>query len=647
MTLRKKTLIIVCLAAVLPLIVLAQIYSAVAASYYDEQAKDSVVACASLTGSSLMLSTDSFIDLSEKIAAHNDIHKYLLGDSSAEQINTVRSELELALSLNSAIKSIYITNAEYNVLISTDIGLVYKTLKPQKRHIKLLSEGKSALLGGSRKTFSAIVPVMNNAGSMIGCVGVVFDSAALSELIPQDSGVDQRFMAILDANSNVIVSSEGYTFNRFGELENISDLNSKIIANDSADDGKAFFYTISGKTRVGYMAHLNSSGWMVFYSSAYSKPQITPIILILICMFSAAAMYVYISKNIFVPLNTLLTGVQRLKDENYSQRLPYIRDGEFDGISSAFNVLLAHIEQDHKELLIKEKRHRIVNELSNSIILEFNIETGTLECSPNGAQLAGYPECFDNFPLPFVKMETVHRDDAELFSNLFNEMLCGRHRGEIDVRLHNINGSYRWYQFLMTTIIDDVTLRPLRIVGKLNDIDDEKRSTDILRYKANRDSLTGIYNKGATHALILERLEMRRDNEHDAMLIMDIDNFKRVNDGYGHQKGDEIISKVAAAISANFRAEDIVGRMGGDEFMVMMCDVNSKEIVRSRTQRLIDTVNEIPLDEEKGDYMGLSIGIALCPQDGEKYDELYSAADNAAYTAKHNGKNGFAFYKED
>lgn len=643
MSLRRKTLIALCIIAVVPLLLTAQLYAMFANADSKERAKDAAVSCAAIAKNAVEISTNSVLTDVTYLASLQSIEQYFTHRTA--QSSEIYSLLLLYCINSAAINDIYITDAEYNVLISTNNDLVGNEMMPQKRQRGILQTGKPVLLGGSREYFSGIAPAKNGDGAILGYVGGTFDSTVFSTL-SLTGDTENCFITIIDASGNVIASSSSYTFNRLNDLDNISDLSAKIIKNHSSDTTLPFFYTINGEERAAYVAQLDGSNWTVLCSYIYNEPQAPWVLLIIICVAVAFGLCFFIAKNVFGPLDTLLSGVKRLTDENYSQRLPYIRDGEFDGISSAFNALLARIEVDHKELLIKEKRHRIVNELSNSIIFEFNIETGLLECSPNGTQLAGYPECFDNFPLPFVNTETVHKDDAELFSNTFNEMLCGRHKGEIEIRLHNANGSYRWYQLLMTTITDDVTLRPLRIVGKLNDIDDERRSTDILRYKANRDSLTGLYNKGATHALILERLEMRRDNEHDALLIMDIDNFKRVNDGYGHQKGDSILAQVSAAISRTFRAEDIVGRMGGDEFMVMMCDVGNREIINSRAQKLVAAINKIPLDEENGDYMSLSVGIALCPQDGEEYDELYAAADTAAYATKHNGKNGFAFYDE-
>ena len=123
-----------------------------------------------------------------------------------------------------------------------------------------------------------------------------------------------------------------------------------------------------------------------------------------------------------------------------------------------------------------------------------------------------------------------------------------------------------------------------------------------------------------------------------ACLFIDVDDFKGVNDRLGHQVGDRVLVQLASLLQRTFRQSDVVGRYGGDEFLVWMRDAPSPQLVEHRAQQLCESVaacEDFPTS--------ISVGVALWPQDGSDYDELLHAADQALYTAKGAGKNRVAF----
>lgn len=131
------------------------------------------------------------------------------------------------------------------------------------------------------------------------------------------------------------------------------------------------------------------------------------------------------------------------------------------------------------------------------------------------------------------------------------------------------------------------------------------------------------------------------------LLFIDLDNFKTVNDTLGHRYGDKVLCSVAECFRQALRTSDIIGRVGGDEFVAFLSGVTSVGEAGECAGRLCQAVSRIPDLELKGCGLSCSIGGAVCPRDGRDYDSLLIKADIAVYEAKRRGKNQFAFYEPD
>ena len=168
-----------------------------------------------------------------------------------------------------------------------------------------------------------------------------------------------------------------------------------------------------------------------------------------------------------------------------------------------------------------------------------------------------------------------------------------------------------------------------------------------LRHDAQTDGLTGTLNKRATEARINEILD-QMPQEKGTFIILDVDKFKEVNDHYGHAVGDIVLSTLGQTLRNHFRENDIIGRIGGDEFVIYMCKTESKERAVTRIRALADTVKNLSFAEMNGQHITISIGIAFAPEHGNNYMDLYKNADTALYETKQNGRDGyFLFQKQD
>ena len=169
-----------------------------------------------------------------------------------------------------------------------------------------------------------------------------------------------------------------------------------------------------------------------------------------------------------------------------------------------------------------------------------------------------------------------------------------------------------------------------------------KQNEGLIR-TAELDGLTGAYNKRATEAYINKILTQMPD-EKGTFVILDVDKFKDVNDRYGHAAGDTVLHELAKTFFRHFRKDDIIGRIGGDEFVIYMRNIESKEIASARVKNLIENVRSLPFEEMNGNHVTISVGIAFVPEAGNCYMDLYKNADTALYETKQNGKDGYHVY---
>ena len=182
----------------------------------------------------------------------------------------------------------------------------------------------------------------------------------------------------------------------------------------------------------------------------------------------------------------------------------------------------------------------------------------------------------------------------------------------------------------------------------ISDIDDVKRAQHNLICAAEKDSMTGLLNHDATIEHITHYLEMDGSGGTHALFMIDVDNFKKVNDTLGHQTGDDVITDIASAIRKTFRDTDIVGRIGGDEFMALMKNAGGIRIAAKKAAELIGAL-QYDLRTAAGPIeLSGSVGVSLFQGDGKSFDSLYSEADAALYKAKSCGKKRYAFaYSKD
>jgi diguanylate cyclase (GGDEF)-like protein/PAS domain S-box-containing protein len=238
------------------------------------------------------------------------------------------------------------------------------------------------------------------------------------------------------------------------------------------------------------------------------------------------------------------------------------------------------------------------------------------------------------------------RHDRRFFEEMWEAInRSGRWHGELWNRTKS--GEVRPYLMTISALRDDREM-VLNYVGVMRDISTIKQSQQQLEYMANYDELTGLGNRNLFYTRLKVGIEKAsRHRRQLAVVFVDLDNFKVINDTLGHDVGDVLLSEIAKRIKSCVRQEDVVCRLGGDEFTVYIEDFVDAQSLVGTAQRLTQAVSEPCRISGHDIFVTASVGISIYPNDGQTMSELLKNADTAMYKAKEQGKNGFQFFRED
>ncbi len=299
-----------------------------------------------------------------------------------------------------------------------------------------------------------------------------------------------------------------------------------------------------------------------------------------------------------------------------------------------------------EELELERKRKEMISSLFDDWIYEYDVKENRVITINRNSQYASGSGQETQGGVEFLSLEDLHPEDKEAFSLCCQHAIRDGQSGYTEARVM-VDDEYRWMSFV-AKVLTDKSGNPLSVVGKISDIDAKKREELRLKEKAMRDAMTGLYNRAAFQEKAEEFLEKihKESTLTPAVLIIDIDRFKQINDQFGHLYGDTIIMSMANSLQSAFDEDAIIGRFGGDEFVVLLFDF-TREMLVERLEFLYDQFRKRIAQDEEGQKISASIGISSYGEDGTDLEELIKNADNALYYIKENGRNGYAFCTEE
>lgn len=300
------------------------------------------------------------------------------------------------------------------------------------------------------------------------------------------------------------------------------------------------------------------------------------------------------------------------------------------------------VKEFNEKLLLDEKVMLIAAEKSGLVIMNYVIESKELRFINKKLGDMAFPEKAHNLPEVFEKYFPENQGLSKQLEKIFESMKKDKGRRDFLISFMK-DGAMKYFRIQLVTPVDEKgNIR--QCIGMLEDYTEKQK----IRDKADRDPLTGLYNRNSSR----ERIEILRKTFEQgegivhAYVILDIDNFKVLNDTLGHQTGDKALQDIADIMLRHFRSYDVVGRLGGDEFIVFMKNI-PREAVSRNISSLLKKLDRTYEKGGKSVEITASAGIALISDADVEFHEMYRRADEALYQVKKDRKNGFEIYEEE
>lgn len=333
-------------------------------------------------------------------------------------------------------------------------------------------------------------------------------------------------------------------------------------------------------------------------------------------------------------------------------------------MGTAFLLLLAglywfnkkvqeELQTSHTEAVSSEELMRIAIQESKQIVFEYDINTKRLW------KKAGVENCLlsnsvmSRIPESVLEKNLIAESSVEDFKDIFEQI----QEKEVLEKIIKVKAEnqIQWFKIIIKNIFDGKH-HILNTVGIIEDVTEKKVQEELLqegqkenqnlKERAEKDGLTGLYNAATVKMKVQEFLASSRCKEGTHLFVlMDLDNFKQINDTFGHQYGDQVLKEVADTLRRKFRRDDILGRLGGDEFAALLLNATSFEVMDPVFLELCAALKKTYTKDGKSVTISASFGIAEAPEYGTTFEELYEKSDLMLYKVKEDSKNGYQAYK--
>ena len=489
------------------------------------------------------------------------------------------------------------------------------------------------------------------AGYVVAIVSAGPDSAVMKALSGQFVNLSGASFMIVDKNGVAVNYKQSGSINKeFAGSALQSDIaqffdtsNSGYSDLKNSKDIKSIKGSASGSTYFVGLAGTDVMNWRWVASAdnaAFSQFSTTTNLLGWVVV-AASAVVFSIASLLVIGRNGMLKTMTEISEAEGSTDIRFKvtnRRSELGEIQTSFNELL-------DEVFLSEERHRTIAELSDNMLFEWDFHKERMYASKN--MLAKFDIDTDSATLSNGKFidSLMSQDDAEKYKRDMNGLLKNKNGYSAEYQLKTKSGAVIWVS-LRAVCITDRLGEPLRVIGVMTDIDNEKKLELQLSERASYDFLSQLYNRNTFIRNLTSEIE-RRGTKRVAVSFIDVDDFKFINDRYGHTIGDEVIRFVADTIRT--KVDDrggFAGRFGGDEFV--LCFTNQDDIANIENISM-DIINELYEGYTTADGamhidVKASIGVAFCPEHTEDVNELLSFADTAMYFVKKNGKTNYHIY---
>ena len=575
----------------------------------------------------------------QKMQGHNDI---FLFDTDGNVVYSVTKHDEFTLNVHS------------KAWTNTSLGNVYESIRDNPvAGFQAYSEFNASHAFKGQASSYAATAMLNAGGQLIGIIAIEVPISRINELMQMSVQLGNSGETYL-VGSDLLMRSDS----RFSEQSTILKVQANTLTSRRALSGQSgiiFAPNYRGVEVLSAYAPFDYLGSRWAILAEVDKAEIiAPLLrmqkLLIINSLLATALIsligLLVARHLSKPITILSRVISELANDDLKQHVPYTeRDDEIGQIGKALLVLKQHAGQRkraERALLNHQAMLAEAQIIANIGSWSWDIKNNEQQWSEQLFKIYGY-EPMDDIPIHQALERGIHPEDIANFREYLANTQDPEGATQLEYRIIQPNGEVRLLRSEHKRLLDAKD-KVTRIVGTVLDITETRAAEKQIQYLANHDSLTDL----PSLRLARDRLDSafavaERHNTKVAVMFVDLDGFKLINDNHGHDAGDIVLVEIARRLSHCVRKTDTVARIGGDEFLVIQVDIRCENAAKNVAKKIIDTVKEPITIGDEVVYVGASVGIALYPDHGVDAETLLKKSDDAMYNVKRDGKNNFDF----
>lgn len=379
--------------------------------------------------------------------------------------------------------------------------------------------------------------------------------------------------------------------------------------------------------------------------------------IILIAVIASIGLSLWTAHKIIRPISLLADSMDAITKKEWDGAVTsHTRIKELNELSLAFNLMRETLKKTMKQLSDevheRQQAQMLMHESQDRYrTLVENMPIGVLRIGIDGILIAANPAFRFMFGLRTGDTSTVSSRelfvDSEKIAILTRDLVSKGILKNVEVECKKKDGTTFWGSLIIRSVVDD-NGEVIHFDGTIQDVTEQKKTAETLQYLATHDILTSIPNRAFFENQLSQAITLAKYRGTGlAVLFIDLDDFKIVNDTFGHLKGDRLLQLVAQRISSCVRVSDMVARFGGDEFAIFLDGLSRDMNIRPILEKIMAALSQPFYMEGREVYVTASIGASVFPEDGDDLETLIQNADHAMYRSKITGKNNYNFSQSD
>ena len=609
---------------------------------------------------------ENFVAETKRLAADPELREYAAsiasGDANYEEetedyLNVVE-KMELFKSYDEAVKKVMIMENSGIIIASTNPAEKGRRFADYRDvfNMSTVNNGVSSFSmtssasGAPTPEFSISKLIYDNENEKCGVLYVTYDTINIQKYL-NNVKFDKYTTAALMDGSGWILEYPYKSLKKYNMNANYSPYASYLesILGGSGDSLLEVMTNVGrgASEKLYYTSRVSNSGWYLLtvtdksgLDSTIDKFSSKINLIAAASIFAALILTIMFAMRFTAPVDEIIRVFAEKQKGNANVHFDIRSNDEFRQIGTAFNSMFDNIFES-------EQRYRTIVEMTYNIIFEINYKKGTVFVSKNFNKKFSFRPKDDTLQESFLYKLRIHKDDKARYMADLEKILGPANFMQSEYRVKSIYGDFIWIMIKATKFYDRNEV-PTKIVGVIVDIDREKKSEMHLLQRASYDNLTQLYNRETFLKSLANEIEISTVKKSlDAVMFIDLDDFKFFNDEYGHACGDEVLKFVADTLKEISFERGFAGRFGGDEFVVCFTNLTLYGDSGKIAQEIIDVLGKGFTSESTGLQLSIkcSIGIAFLRESGKTTEEIIAAADEAMYNIKKHGKSAYTYAK--